>query len=1293
MNIETRDLYGKACMSTANQGVTDESSRKDPAASQTLVSRRNRESEGRTRMIGARRLNMGTTRSHRVEGRRRAVSTSALISLVAVLALVFAGSADAGQQLQVKETFGSAGQPTFTNPEALAVDQSSGDLLVMDAGNGTISRWNPDGTPANFSALGGNVIDAELGPGGKPCGEEPSSCDAPTPPAPEGFTFYGAGEVQIAVDNSGTATDGDIYVTLSAPKVVYIFAKTGKYLGELTEGSGGPFSEACGVAVDSTGSVYVDTYLQTGGVQKFTPSGNPVADTDFVTSFPEPANPCPLAVGAGPTASFLFVTKFGGHIYKINAATQAIAYEFAEFVTTEAVDPTSGNVLVAHVKEITEYDASGATQAVEQSSFGLATLVQGVAVASTGAVYVARAGTPQLEVLANVTVPTVTAGTATQIGPTEATLNGSINPEGTTLTGCKIEYGPTGEDLEHEASCNPSAADIPADSSVHPVSATVAGLQPETAYSFRVTATTPQATKSSSLGSFSTSLQPGPARITAVGASGAEQGSVTLEAKIDPHGFDTSYHFEWGPTASYGNSTPAGLVGTGEGPRRVTAKLEGLSLGSVYHFKLVAGSSAGSSSQSDHIFETLDSCGLPEQRCFELVSPPDVGPTALPGEAHTGVELHFQATPEPGSLAYVAESGFSDATKGAEVLYHATRGASGGWVSSQLSAPFIGVNETASGVSTSSTILGLSENLSCGVLSSNQPLTSDAGPRLLRQAGGSNLYRRNPDGSYTAITALPPENLDAATGFFEYNLEGFSGDCGKVVFTTEFHYPGVDGIGQAPLYEWNGSTLKSVGWVPGPGGPEAVEATLGGGQDNTNAVSADGSRVFFTGGGGIWVRENGTTSRELTVSETSTPVTAYQYQYATKSGSRVFFTANAGLTDVSSTEGEDLYEYNLEDNKLTDLTVDHNTGGAAVRGFLGASEDGSHVYFIARGRLVPGVGRTFAQNKSADTFSVYGEQGGVVGYVGMVADNPSELNEVTVERGLGETTSRVSPDGRYLLFQTAANVTGYEPGHHTNEAYLYDVDAQSEPTVCVSCRQDGETPVTPNQNRPIRPEGATNPLFAIRALSEREGRAEVYFDSYDSLAPGATAGLDNIYEWSHGQVFLITTEPPGLASALHEETPYGYKLVKAEEHIRFVGASADGTDLYFSTTKTLNWEDGDERSSVYDARVGGGFPEPAPPAPLCDPLTEGSCPGATVLPAAAPGAASASFTGPGNALSPAPVASPPRHPTVKPKKKKKQKKRKKQNKKKLKKGKKRQGKKAAKPMHARNANSNRGASK
>jgi hypothetical protein len=57
------------------------------------------------------------------------------------------------------ETFGSAVQPTFGDPAGMAVDQATGDLLVIDIEDQTLSRWNSDGTPADFSALGTNVID------------------------------------------------------------------------------------------------------------------------------------------------------------------------------------------------------------------------------------------------------------------------------------------------------------------------------------------------------------------------------------------------------------------------------------------------------------------------------------------------------------------------------------------------------------------------------------------------------------------------------------------------------------------------------------------------------------------------------------------------------------------------------------------------------------------------------------------------------------------------------------------------------------------------------------------------------------------------------------------------------------------------------------------------------------------------------------------------------------------------------------------------------------------------------
>jgi hypothetical protein len=135
-------------------------------------------------------------------------SLAALVSL-AVLIFVLATSAAEATRYQrpFKEDFGTTAQPTFDEPSTLAVDRANGDLLVGERGTDSISRFNPDGTPAPFSALGTNVIDGKPGPGGKPCTEEPASCDQ-TPQG--GLEIQGQDTTGIAIDESGGPTNGDI---------------------------------------------------------------------------------------------------------------------------------------------------------------------------------------------------------------------------------------------------------------------------------------------------------------------------------------------------------------------------------------------------------------------------------------------------------------------------------------------------------------------------------------------------------------------------------------------------------------------------------------------------------------------------------------------------------------------------------------------------------------------------------------------------------------------------------------------------------------------------------------------------------------------------------------------------------------------------------------------------------------------------------------------------------------------------------------------------------------------------
>ncbi len=816
------------------------------------------------------------------------------------------------------------------------------------------------------------------------------------------------------------------------------------------------------------------------------------------------------------------------------------------------------------------------------------------------------------------TAATVVSRPATGIGQKAATLNGVVRPEGLQYTSCVFEYGlTTNAGFENTGPCDPGAEEIGADFESHAVSAAVANLNPNSTYKFRITAANSAGTLSGQTLTFATI---GPPLITEVRARDADQGSATIEAQVNPSGFGTTYRFEWGRTSAYGNRVPADVdlfAGSGAEPLRVSARISGLSPGTVYHYRVVATSTAGTTDSPDRLVETIDSCGLPDGRCFELVSPRDVGPTDLPGTAagSEGKELHFQASSRPGAFAYVSETGLPSATKGAEVLSKAVRDP-GGWESSQLSPAVTDVNEKFGSSSASSEYRALNEELTCGVVASNQQLTDDPRVKETFELGGESLYLQGPDGRFTLLTRQVPTNaavLGEKLGGSFFFIRAISADCSKVEFETQYTYPGIPTVARADgkkLYEWDDGTLRNVSQVPGETGEMPASGEF-------DAASADGSRVFFSNEEGIFVREDGSTTRKISVSATSTPVVNPQFQSATSDGTVAFFTANVGLSAESSLEGTDLYKYDLETGVLTDVSPNSLEAVTDVPIFVGSSADGAVVYFAAQGQLVPGAGDTFAANRSAGTESIYREQGGHLRFVASIDVKPVFLGPGKFQ------TSQVSPDGRYLLFESIGNVTGYEGGS-APEAYLYDNAAAAEATVCISCRHDGGGSATPPTVHTLASAGKpANSLSAPRSLVEVAGRPLVFFNSFDSLAPGAVENGGNVYEWAHNQVFLVAAEPPGL-----QAVPAG---TFSEFQVPFVGASEDGTDLYFVTPQTLTWEDGDERASVYDARVGGGFPAPPPPTPPCNPSVEGSCQGSANVAGTTPSPSSQNFIGPGNA--------------------------------------------------------------
>jgi hypothetical protein len=499
-------------------------------------------------------------------------------------------------------------------------------------------------------------------------------------------------------------------------------------------------------------------------------------------------------------------------------------------------------------------------------------------------------------------------------------------------------------------------------------------------------------------------------------------------------------------------------------------------------------------------------------------------------------------------------------------------------------------------------------------------ITSNPAPNPAALPDVGNLYRANTnDGSYDLLTPLtsPP-----TSSYLEF--AGASPDLSHVTFQSfDPLVPGGPATGfDKGLYEWVGGTVRNVGILPDNVTP-ASDALLGADGTNnartTHAVSADGSRIVFTETSAIpgldahvYIRENGTSTvdasrSQRTVADTNTNPAIYAG--ASTDGSKIFFTSARELTDNATTgddgsgnatdAGTDLYMYNMDDGRLNDLTVDTNPAdlstGAAVQGMVGASDDGSTVYFVALGALTPSA--------SSGVPNLYVRRGADLRLIGALDYGDTPVWSL-LQTGFGALTSQVTPDGGALLFQSQAPLAGYDNTDATTggpDAEVYRYTFADDRLVCVSCRPDGS-----------RPNGSAN--LSPAAISGNAPRnitpdgGQVFFDTTDSLVPKDTNGKQDVYEFVDGRPQLVST-----GTDRNDAT--------------FQNASADGRDVFFSTAGRLVGQDFDSHVDLYDARVGGGFPPPpTPPAP-CD--GDGCAPPPTLGPVSAP-AATVTFGGAAN---------------------------------------------------------------
>jgi N-acetylneuraminic acid mutarotase len=192
--------------------------------------------------------------------------------------------------------------------------------------------------------------------------------------------------------------------------------------------------------------------------------------------------------------------------------------------------------------------------------------------------------------------PAVTTNAATNVASFSATLNGSVNPRGSTTT-VYFQYGTT------TSYGHTTASQTKTGNTSQSVSANVTGLAASTTYHFRIVATNNGGTSFGSDRTFTALSATGPPVVTTNPATNLTTSSARLNGSLDPHGLTTTVYFKWGTTISYGHTT-ATQTQTGNTYRNIIANINGLTTHHTYHFRIVATNSAGTRMGSDRTFTT-----------------------------------------------------------------------------------------------------------------------------------------------------------------------------------------------------------------------------------------------------------------------------------------------------------------------------------------------------------------------------------------------------------------------------------------------------------------------------------------------------------------------------------------------------------------------------------------------------------------------------------------------------------------------------------------------------------------
>jgi hypothetical protein len=467
-----------------------------------------------------------------------------------------------------------SGNGQFSGAKGIAVDDSTGDVYVVDQGNNRVEKFDANG----------NYISQFTGV------ETPAK------------SF--SGPYSVAVNNSCALhnltgkecmetfpSTGDVYVTDNGHAVVDAFDSNGKYLSQITGPSPStPFTpeRLAGVAVDPEGNLWVAELTK---VLRFNSSG------EFQSSL-EAGGETALNGLAVDSEDDVYTVEYSASVNKFSVTGKVLAGGLAHGFTI-AVNLLTNNVIVGSNQHNIEFGPFAEPYGAVIQEFGSGGGGNGYGYSLglndvTQTAYSSRENT--VSIYPEAIPAKVLSSQVTEPRRSSAVVLGDIGPEGSSMR-YRVDYGETSKYGQHSLEFEVAASD-----SAQAVQLGLEGLAPGRVYHYALQVSNTAGTTVGPDGTFTTTATTPPTAVTG-GASNVTLTTATVSGTIDPEGLETSYEFDLGTDTSYGTSI-YGEAGSASEPTELSIPLQNLAPGSTYHYRIVSINSDGKTYGADQTFTT-----------------------------------------------------------------------------------------------------------------------------------------------------------------------------------------------------------------------------------------------------------------------------------------------------------------------------------------------------------------------------------------------------------------------------------------------------------------------------------------------------------------------------------------------------------------------------------------------------------------------------------------------------------------------------------------------------------------